>query len=67
MKQLVMAIALLGAALVQAEAMTLTEAVREGYEVKTASGFWVILQKGKSIVFCDTTGGATNRPCTVVE
>jgi hypothetical protein len=67
MKQIVLAIALLGAAMVQAEAKTLTDAVREGYEVKTASGFWIILQKDKSIVFCDTTGGATNKPCTVVE
>jgi hypothetical protein len=41
--------------------------VREGYEVKTASGFWVILQKGKSIVFCNTQNGATETACTVVE
>lgn len=67
MKQIVLAMALLAAAMVQADAKTLLEAVREGYEVKTASGVWVILQKGKSIVFCDTTGGATNKPCTVVE
>ncbi len=67
MKQIALTIALLGAAMVPAEAKTLTDAVREGYEVKTASGFWVILQKDKSIVFCDTTGGATNKPCTVVE
>jgi len=67
MKQLVLAIIVIGSAMVQAEAKSLTDAVREGYEVKTASGFWVILQKGKSIVFCDTTGGATDRPCTVVE
>jgi hypothetical protein len=67
MKPIVLAIALLGAAMVQAEAKTLTDAVREGYEAKTASGTWLILQKGKSIVFCDTAGGATNRLCTVVE
>ena len=67
MKQMALAMALFSATMVQADAKTLTEAVREGYEVKTASGFWVILQKGKSIVFCDTTGGATNKPCTVVE
>jgi hypothetical protein len=47
--------------------MTLTEAVREGYEAKTASGYWAILQKGKSIVICDTAGGATNKLCTIVE
>jgi hypothetical protein len=44
MKQLVLEIILIGSAMVQAEAKTLTDAVREGYEVKTASGFWVILQ-----------------------
>ena len=62
-----MAIALLGAFSFPAVAKTLTESVREGYEVKTASETWLILQKGKSIVFCDTAGGATNKPCTVVE
>jgi len=67
MAKIMLALALLGIGTSQANAKTLTEAVREGYEVKTASGFWVILQKGKSIVFCDTTGGATNKPCTVVE
>ena len=67
MAKIILALALLGIGTLQANAKTLTEAVREGYEVKTASGFWVILQKGKSIVFCDTTGGATNKPCTVVE
>jgi hypothetical protein len=67
MKQIVLAMALLAAAMVQADAKTLLEAVRDGYEAKTASGTWLILQKGKSIVFCDTAGGATNKPCTVVE
>ena len=67
MAKIMLALALLGIAAAQANARTLTEAVRDGYEVKTASGVWVILQKGKSIVFCDTTGGATNKPCTVVE
>lgn len=67
MTRIALAVALLGALSVQADAKTLTEAVREGYEVKTASGTWLILQKGKSIVFCDTAGGATNKPCSVVE
>ena len=67
MTRIALAIALLGALSVQADAKTLTEAVRDGYEVKTASGTWLILQKGKSIVFCDTAGGATNKPCSVVE
>ena len=67
MKQIALAIALLGATSMQADAKTFAEAVREGYEVKAAAGAWVILQKDKSVVFCDTTGGATNKPCTVVE
>ena len=67
MIRIAVAIALLGALSFPAVAKTLTEAVREGYEAKTASGTWLILQKGKSIVFCDTAGGATNKPCTVVE
>jgi hypothetical protein len=67
MTRIVMAAALLGALSFQANAKTLTDAVREGYEAKTASGTWLILQKGKSIVFCDTVGGATNKPCAVVE
>lgn len=67
MIRIAVAIALLGALSFPAGAKTLTEAVREGYEVKTASGTWLILQRGKSIVFCDTAGGATNKPCTVVE
>ena len=58
---------LLVASAIQAEAKTLREAVRDGYEVRTASGFWVVLQKGKSIVFCNTQNGAADIPCTVVE
>ncbi|MFM9841968.1 MAG: hypothetical protein ACKVOI_03260 [Dongiaceae bacterium] len=67
MMKIAVAVALLGALSLPAYAKTLTEAVREGYEAKTASGTWLILQKGRSIVFCDTAGGATNKPCTVVE
>ena len=67
MKKIILAFGLLGTAVTGANAMTLTEAVRAGYEAKTASGTWLILQRGKSIVFCDTIGGATNKPCTVVE
>ena len=67
MTRIVLAIAVLGATALPADAKTLTDAVREGYEAKTASGTWLILQKGKSIVFCDTAGGATNKPCSVVE
>ena len=67
MTRIALATALLAVLSFQADAKTLTEAVREGYEAKTASGTWLILQKGKSIVFCDTAGGATNKPCTVVE
>ena len=65
--KIAVAIALSGALAFPAMAKTLTDAVREGYEVKTAAGTWLILQKGKSIVFCDTAGGATNKPCAVVE
>lgn len=67
MTRIAVAVVLLAALSLPAYAKTLTEAVREGYEVKAASGFWLILQEGKSIVFCDTTGGATNKPCSVVE
>ena len=67
MKAIVLAIVLLSAVVAHANAMTLREAVREGYEVKTASGFWVILQRGKSIVFCNTQNGAADIPCTVIE
>ena len=67
MRSVALAIAFLGAAIAHADAMTLREAVRGGYEVKTASGFWVVLQKGKSIVFCNTQNGAADIPCTVVE
>ncbi|MFO1160108.1 MAG: hypothetical protein U1E60_14800 [Reyranellaceae bacterium] len=67
MTRIALATAFLALLSFQADAKTLTEAVREGYEAKTASGTWLILQKGKSIVFCDTAGGATNKPCTVVE
>jgi hypothetical protein len=67
MMKIAVVVALLGALSLPAYAKTLAEAVRDGYEVKTASGTWVILQKGKSVVFCDTAGGATNKPCTVVE
>lgn len=67
MTRIALAIALLGALSAQASAKTLTDVVREGYEVKTASGTWLILQKGNSVVFCDTAGGATNKPCAVVE
>jgi hypothetical protein len=67
MKRVAIAFAMLFPLAAQADAMTLREAVRGGYEVKTASGFWVILQKGKSIVFCNTQNGATDTPCTVVE
>jgi len=50
-KSVVLAIALLGAVVVHANAMSLREAVREGYEVKTASGFWVILQGESPLSF----------------
>lgn len=67
MTRIALAVALSSALSVSANAKPLNDAVREGYEVKTASGTWLILQKGKSIVFCDTAGGATNKPCSVVE
>ena len=67
MTRVAIAIAMLFAMVAEADALTLREAVRGGYEVKTASGFWVILQKDKSIVFCNTQSGSSDIACTVVE
>jgi hypothetical protein len=67
MKRVAFAIAMLLPMAAEADAMTLRDAVRGGYEVKTASGFWVILQKEKSIVFCNTQSGSSDIPCLVVD
>jgi hypothetical protein len=65
MKHLFLATALLVAGGAPAHAVTLTEAIRDGYEVKAASmagvqTLFIVLQKEKTVLVCEMEG---NKQC----
>jgi hypothetical protein len=71
MRIVVLAIALFGAGMAQAEAITFRQAIRAGYEVKAVTGdpkagsVW--LQIGKSVVICLTGGNNTpDTQCSLI-
>ena len=65
MKRLFLAAALLAAGVTSAQAVTLAEAIRDGYEVKAASmaglqTLFIVLQKEKVVLVCEMDG---NKQC----
>ena len=65
MKRLFLAAALLAASTMSAQAITLVEAIRDGYEVKAASmaglqTLFIVLQKEKTVLVCEMEG---NKQC----
>jgi hypothetical protein len=65
MKRLFLAAALLAAGAMSAQAITLVEAIRDGYEVKAASmaglqTLFIVLQKEKIVLVCEMEG---NKQC----
>jgi len=65
MKRLFLAAALLAAGTTSAQAVTLAEAIRDGYEVKAASmaglqTLFIVLQKEKVVLVCEMEG---NKQC----
>ena len=65
MKRLFLAAALLAAGATSAQAITLVEAIRDGYEVKAASmaglqTLFIVLQKEKTVLVCEMEG---NKQC----
>ena len=65
MRRLFLAAALLAAGTASAQAITLAEAVRDGYEVKAASmaglqTLFIVLQKEKTVLVCEMEG---NKQC----
>ena len=65
MKRLFLAAALLAAGTTSASAITLAEAIRDGYEVKAASmaglqTLFIVLQKEKVVLVCEMDG---NKQC----
>jgi hypothetical protein len=65
MKGLFLAAVLIAAGTTSAQAITLVEAIRDGYEVRAASmaglqTLFIVLQKEKTVVVCEMEG---NKPC----
>ncbi|TWS97345.1 hypothetical protein [Reyranella sp. CPCC 100927] len=65
MKRLFLATTLLLAGMASAHAITLAEAVRDGYEVKAASmagvqTLFIVLQKEKTVLVCEMSD---TKPC----
>lgn len=64
MKVVVACLFVLCLSFAQAHALTLREAVKDGYEVKTSIGSLLVLQKGKSLARCSYAADAT---CDLIQ